>query len=133
MATSIVTTRPSAASRVRRPRKTASPPKHSAKAASTASAGGIPREPRKKLMVFLSPGPPNQPKTFCAPWAKKITPRKSRTIRSDHDADVVNSIATSMANPPFDAAASVAQARSVAKVVQQEREHPLHLVTVLRR
>src|SRR5512144_1005022 len=43
-------------------------------------------------MTPRSPGPPNQPKTFWAPWAKKITPRKTRTMRRGFEAKVPKSI-----------------------------------------
>src|SRR4029077_213654 len=49
-------------------------------------------------MTPRSPGPPNQPNTFWAPCATKITPRTTRTMRRDVDAKVPKSM--SMAAPP---------------------------------
>src|SRR5207247_415557 len=74
----------SAAGRARSPMIIASPPKHSMHAAVTVAAGGM-FIWRKPAMVCASPRPPNQPKTFCAPCAKKITPRISRTTRCDQE------------------------------------------------
>ncbi len=79
---------------------TASPPKHSTQAARTVAAGGM-FILRKPSIVALRPPPPNQPKTFWAPWAKKITPSPSRTTRCDQEGYVpkTRSLKSSMAPP----------------------------------
>src|SRR2546422_702261 len=89
IATSMTTISPSATGRARNPTIIASPPKHSMHAAVTVAAAGM-FIWRKPAMVFVSPGPPNQPKTFCAPCAKKITPSISRTTRCDQEGYVPN-------------------------------------------
>src|SRR5260370_42264471 len=43
-------------------------------------------------MTPRSPGPPYQPNTFWAPCAKKMTPRTTRTIRRDFEANVPKSM-----------------------------------------
>ena len=49
------------------------------KAARAAAAGDGLRQPS---IVAFRPRP-NQPSTFCAPWAKKMTPSPNRTTRCD--------------------------------------------------
>ncbi len=89
IATIMTTISPSATGRARNPTIIASPPKHSMHAAVTVAAAGM-FIWRKPAMVFVSPGPPNQPKTFCAPCAKKIAPSISRTTRCDQEGYVPN-------------------------------------------
>jgi hypothetical protein len=59
-ATSMTTISPRAARRVRSPRNTATPAKHSMRAARTPSAGGTPSALWKYATVPLSPGPPEE-------------------------------------------------------------------------
>src|ERR1700730_12984381 len=47
-------------------------------------------------MTPRSPGPPNQPKTFWAPWAKKITPSTTRTMSSGREAKVPRSMSMTL-------------------------------------
>ncbi len=79
---SIVKANPRAAGRVKRPKIMARPPKNSTSITSTAAGAGIFKAWAKKPMVPFQPKPPNQPRSFCAPWAKNTVPSATRKMKS---------------------------------------------------
>src|SRR6185369_10034815 len=74
MATAMTAEMPAAEMRVKKPVRTPKPPPNSAIIASRVKMGGIPNFSSKVLKVPLNPWPPNSPKSFCEPWAMKISP-----------------------------------------------------------
>src|SRR5213075_2350754 len=79
------------ARRVNNPNTRPMPPNTSKKQAAYATGSGNPIETKYPVVPF-SPYPPNQPKTFCAPWAKKMTPNVMRTAVIAQLGDVANSM-----------------------------------------
>src|SRR3989442_2561970 len=80
MAPSMTAAMPSAATRVKRPTARPRGPRNSAMMVSTATGDGTPDFGRKSR-VPLKPEPPNQPSTFCAPWANITTASVSLSTR----------------------------------------------------
>src|SRR5579864_5644145 len=80
MATTMFVAIPKTAIRVRKPMIRPIPPKNSAQIARKANGAGMCMVPVKNPIVPANPEPPNQPSIFCAPSAKKTTPRTSLKI-----------------------------------------------------
>ena len=78
--------------RVNKPSKTKTPPINSAKAAAPIQrlAGRMNGRGAGKEVNFENPGPPNEPKTFCAPCPMKEMPsaRRSGTVAQLEEVDV---------------------------------------------
>src|SRR5579875_476584 len=73
---------PAAPSGVKKPSARERPPPTSPRITRLAhSTGGFKPILSCIFMVPLNPGPPNQPKSFCAPWAAIVKPATSRRIR----------------------------------------------------
>ena len=79
-----------APSLVKKPKKIIMPPISSANAAAPiqSQAGRMKGKGDGKAVKPASPGPLKLPKTFCAPWAKKIVPIAKRNGTGTHVADV---------------------------------------------
>jgi hypothetical protein len=77
-----------AARRVSNPRIKPRGPANSAAMARKANRFGMRICWVKAPMVPAKPGPPNQPRAFCAPCGKKTTPKKSRSNRGSRRSSV---------------------------------------------
>lgn len=91
IATSITIAMFRAPNRVKSPKRTKNPPKNSPSPARLAHRrpGVMPKFSTKKPAVALRPCPPNQPNSFCPPWAKKISPKDSLKGSVTHNSSPV--------------------------------------------
>src|SRR5216684_7994438 len=80
MATTMFVAIPKTAIRVRKPMIRPIAPKNSAQIARKANGAGMCMVPVKNPIVPANPKPPNHPSIFCAPCAKKTTPKTSLKI-----------------------------------------------------